>query len=224
MARFRRLEVLNRMTEIGLVPVFYTPKVEEAKNIVSACVEGGLVCLEMTNRGDFAIDVFKELELFCRKEFPQAILGAGSIVDAPTAAMYIGYGANFVVGPVLDRETAIMCNMRKIPYMPGCGSATEIHEAEKLGVEICKVFPGEQVGGPDFVKAVKGPSPWTSIMPTGGVEPTRESLTAWFKAGISAAGIGSKLITSEILKNGDWKQLTQKVRETLAIIREVRGK
>jgi 2-dehydro-3-deoxyphosphogluconate aldolase/(4S)-4-hydroxy-2-oxoglutarate aldolase len=224
MARFSRMKVLSTITELGLVPVFYTPDVEEAKGIVRACVEGGALCLEMTNRGDGAIEVFKQLEAYCRSEFPQAILGVGSIVDAATAALYVAHGANFVVGPCLDRDTAVFCNMRKIPYSPGCGSASEIHEAEALGVEICKVFPGEQVGGPEFVKAIKGPMPWTSIMPTGGVEPTRESLQAWFGAGISAAGIGSKLITKELVKNKDWDGIAKKVRETLAIIREVRQK
>lgn len=224
MARFKRLEVLNKMIEIGLVPVFYTPDIEVAKGVIQACAEGGALCIEMTNRGDHAIDVFKELEKFAAKEFPQVILGVGSVVDAPTAAMYIAYGANFVVGPVLDKETAILCNKRKIPYMPGCGSVTEIHEAEALGVEICKIFPGAEVGGPEFVSAVKGPCPWTMIMPTGGVEPTRESLKEWFDAGIVAAGIGSKLITKEILRNKDFKTLAQKVKETIEIIKEVRKK
>ncbi len=224
MARFRRLEVLNTMVNIGLVPVFYNPDIETSIGIVKACAEGGALCVEMTNRGDRAIDVFRELETFCIKECPRVILGVGSIVDAPTAAMYIAQGANFVVGPILDEETALLCNKRKIPYMPGCGSVSEIHSAEALGVEICKVFPGAQVGGPAFVKAVKGPCPWTSIMPTGGVGPTIESLTEWFEAGICSAGIGSKLITKEIVKNKDFKLLGQKVAETIKIIREIREK
>lgn len=224
MSRFKRMYVLNKIEEIGLVPVFYTPDIEIAKGIIKSCAEAGALCVEMTNRGDHAIDVFKELEKFAAKEYPEIILGVGSIVDAPTAAMYIAYGANFVVGPVLDKETAILCNKRKIPYMPGCGSATEIHEAEALGVEICKVFPGAEVGGPAFVSAVKGPCPWTSIMPTGGVDPTKESLKEWFGAGISAAGIGSKLITKEILKNKDFATLTKNIKNTLDMIKEVRKK
>jgi 2-dehydro-3-deoxyphosphogluconate aldolase / (4S)-4-hydroxy-2-oxoglutarate aldolase len=224
MARFKRMQVLNKLEQIGLVPVFYTPDIDEAKNIVKSCAEAGALCVEMTNRGDRAIEVFNELEKFAIKEFPEIILGVGSIVDAPTAALYIAYGANFVVGPVLDKETAVMCNKRKIPYMPGCGSATEIHEAEALGVEICKVFPGEEVGGPSFIKAVKGPCPWTSIMPTGGVDPTRESLKEWFEAGITSAGIGSKLITKEILKNKDFKKLTENIKSVLDIIKEVKKK
>lgn len=224
MARFKRLQVLTKMEQLGLVPVFYHPDGETARQIVAACHAGGALCVEMTNRGDHAIDVFKELELYCRTSLPEVILGVGSVVDAPTAALYIAHGANFVVGPVLDEEAALVCNKRKVAYMPGCGSASEIHRAEALGVEICKIFPGAQVGGPDFIKAVKGPCPWTSIMPTGGVSPTVESLTAWFGAGASCAGIGSKLITKEIVRDKNFQALTAKVREVLQIITDVRGK
>ncbi|RKX76851.1 MAG: bifunctional 4-hydroxy-2-oxoglutarate aldolase/2-dehydro-3-deoxy-phosphogluconate aldolase [Spirochaetes bacterium] len=222
MARFRRLEVLTKIEEIGLIPVFFTPDEEKAKGILKACAKGGALCVEMTNRGDRAIEIFKTLEEYARTEFPDVILGVGSVVDAPTAALYIAYGANFVVGPVLDEETAILCNKRKIPYSPGCGSASEIHRAEALGVEICKIFPGAQVGGPGFVKAIRGPCPWTSIMPTGGVSPTRESLTEWFDAGVTAVGIGSKLVTKELLERGDFEALAEKIEDTIKLIKEIR--
>lgn len=222
MPRFSRLKVLNTMQELGLIPVFYNPQIDVAKGVVKACAQAGALCVELTNRGDGAVDVFKELEKYACSKHPDIILGVGSVVDAPTAAMYIANGANFIVGPVLDRETAILCNKRKVPYMPGCGSATEIHEAEALGVEICKIFPASQIGGPPFVKAVKAPCPWTSIMPTGGVNPTRESLSAWFEAGITCAAIGSKLITREILKNKDFATLTNRIKEVLQIIKQVK--
>ena len=224
MARFTRLQTLSSMIDIGLIPVFYTPQIDTAKNIVSALFEGGATCIEMTNRGDGAIEVFKELEKFCLEEYPNAILGIGSIVDAPTAAMYISYGANFVVGPLFDKNVAMLCNSRKIPYSPGCATATEIHIAETYGVEICKMFPGKEVGGPSFVKAVKGPTPWTSIMPTGGVEPTRESLEKWIEAGVSCVGIGSNLITKEIIKNKNFKQLSADVKNIIDMIKEIRQK
>lgn len=222
MARFSRLKTLTTMIEIGVIPVFYNPDVETSKNIVKACANGGAVCIEMTNRGDGAIDVFRELEKYLIENRQEVILGAGSIIDAPTAAAYISHGANFIVGPLLDEETAILCNKRKIPYSPGCGSVTEIHKAHSLGVEICKVFPAGQVGGPPFVKSVKGPCPWTSIMPTGGVSPTKESLTDWFSAGVTCVGIGSKLITKEIIKNKDYRKLTSEVRRVINLIKEIR--
>ena len=155
---------------------------------------------------------------------PRVIMGVGSIVDAPTAGIYIANGAKFVVGPILNADVAKVCNRRKIPYSPGCGSASEISYAEELGCEIVKVFPGSSVGGPDFVKAVLGPMPWTRIMPTGGVDPDEASVKKWFGAGIVAAGMGSKLITQELLDAGDYAGITAKVRETVDLIKKVRGK
>ena len=222
MARYGRLETLCKMKEIGLIPVFYHADTELAKKIICACADGGARVVEFTNRGDRAVNVFNHLEEFCAKERPDIILGAGSIVDAPTAALYIAAGANFVVGPLLDEDTARLCNCRKIPYSPGCGSLTEIHRAEMLGVEICKLFPGAEVGGPSFVKGVKGPCPWTDIMPTGGVSPTKESLSAWFNAGIACAGMGSKLITKELINTNDYRGMTKKVKETIELIKEIR--
>ena len=140
MARHKRLEVLTAMKQIGLIPVFYNADFETAKNIVSACADGGAEVVEYTNRGDRAINVFMKLAEYRDKERPDVILGVGSVCDAPTAAMYIAAGADFIVGPLLDEDTARLCNSRKIPYSPGCGSVTEIHRAETLGVEICKVF------------------------------------------------------------------------------------
>ncbi len=223
MARHTRLEVLTKMKELGLIPVFYNSDFEIAWNIVTACADGGAKCIEFTNRGDRAIDVFTRLAEYRDAERPDIILGVGSICDAPTAAMYIAAGADFIVGPLLDEETAKLCNKRKIPYSPGCGSMTEIHKAHELGVEICKIFPGAQVGGPAFVKAVKGPCPWTELMPTGGVSPTKESLTEWFDAGIACAGIGSKLITKELVRAKDWAGITVKVKETIELIKRIIG-
>ncbi|HPY77254.1 MAG TPA: bifunctional 4-hydroxy-2-oxoglutarate aldolase/2-dehydro-3-deoxy-phosphogluconate aldolase [Anaerohalosphaeraceae bacterium] len=223
MARHNRLKTLAAMKEIGLVPVFYQADAQTAIEIAAACADGGATCIEFTNRGDRAVRVFEELTGWRDKNRPEVILGVGSIVDAPTAAMYIGLGADFVVGPLLDEETARLCNSRKIPYMPGCGSVTEIHRAHLLGVEICKVFPGGQVGGPDFVKAVRGPCPWAELMPTGGVSPTRESLTGWFNAGTACVGMGSKLITKQMVEAKDYAAVAQAVQAALQIIKEIRA-
>lgn len=222
MAKYSRMETLATMKKVGMIPVFYDSNVETAKDVIRACVKGGARVIEFTNRGDFAHEVFAELEKFVRKELPEAILGIGSIVDPYSAILFIQSGANFIVGPTFNPEVAKICNRRGIPYSPGCGSATEVSDALEMGVEIVKVFPGKEVGGPGFVKSVKGPIPWVSIMPTGGVSPTRESLTEWFKAGVSCVGIGSNLITKEILQNKDYKALEEKVKEVLNIISEVR--
>jgi 2-dehydro-3-deoxyphosphogluconate aldolase/(4S)-4-hydroxy-2-oxoglutarate aldolase len=222
MAKFSRLEVLNAVVNTGLVPVFYQADPEVARRVAKAIAAGGCRLLEFTNRGDFAPEVFKELSRYCQKELPEMILGVGSIVDDATAGLYVAYGANFVVGPILNERVARFCNRRKIPYMPGCGSASEISYAEELGVEIVKVFPGDSVGGPSFVKSILGPCPWTRIMPTGGVEATKESITAWFKAGVVAVGIGSNLIRKEYLDSGNYDAISAKTAEILAWIQHVR--
>jgi 2-dehydro-3-deoxyphosphogluconate aldolase/(4S)-4-hydroxy-2-oxoglutarate aldolase len=217
------METLNAMMEVGVIPVFYNADLETAQKIAGCCAEGGARVIEFTNRGDFAFEVFGQLEKFCRQHMPQLILGVGSVVDAPTAALYINSGANFVVGPLLNAEVARLCNRRKIPYSPGCGSASEIAQAEELGCEIVKVFPGGQVGGPAFVKNMLGPCPWSSLMPTGGVDATRESISAWLKAGVVCMGMGSNLITKDLVAAKDWAGLTRKIKETLAIVAEVRA-
>ena len=219
-----RMAVLTAMMAQGVIPVFYHPDVEVCTNVIQACANGGAKCIEFTNRGDFAPHVFLEVARHFAKADASVIMGVGSVLDAPTAGIYIANGANFVVGPVLNADVAKGCNRRKIPYSPGCGSASEISAAEELGVEIVKIFPGTQVGGPEFVKAVLGPMPWTRIMPTGGVDPTEESLRAWFGAGIVAAGMGSKLVTSDLLKTKDYKGIENKVAETIALIKKIRGK
>jgi 2-dehydro-3-deoxyphosphogluconate aldolase / (4S)-4-hydroxy-2-oxoglutarate aldolase len=223
MARFSRLEVLNKMLEVGVVPVFYNGDVEQAKQTVAACSIGGAKCVEFTNRGDGAYQVFVELVSHFAKADPTVILGVGSVIDAPTAAMFIAAGANFVVGPVINADVARLCNRRKVAYSPGCGSASEISEAEELGVEIVKVFPGGEVGGPAFVKAIHGPMPWTRIMPTGGVQATEESVAAWMKGGAACVGMGSDLIKKELVAAGDYAAITAKVIQVIAWVSKYRG-
>jgi 2-dehydro-3-deoxyphosphogluconate aldolase/(4S)-4-hydroxy-2-oxoglutarate aldolase len=223
MARFARLKVLNTIVETGMVPVFYHPEIEVARQVAAAVAAGGCPLLEFTNRGDHAWEVFTELERYCAREVPNLILGVGSVVDPGTASLYINCGANFVVGPVLNPDVARACNRRKVPYSPGCGSASEISQAEELGCEIVKIFPGGEVGGPAFVKAVKGPCPWVSIMPTGGVDSTEASLKAWFDAGVTCVGMGSNLVTKDLLKAGDYAGISNKVRATVDLIRKLRG-
>lgn len=178
--------------------------------------------MEFTHRGDFAHEVFGVLSKFAAKELPGMVLGVGSITDAATTALYIHMGANFIVTPVLRKDVGLICNRRKILWSPGCGSLTEISQAEELGAEIVKVFPGSQLG-PGFVKAIKGPCPWTSIMPTGGVDATEESLKGWFEAGVSCVGMGSKLIKKEFLEHQDFQGLENHVQHTLQLISKIKS-
>ncbi|GIV80971.1 MAG: bifunctional 4-hydroxy-2-oxoglutarate aldolase/2-dehydro-3-deoxy-phosphogluconate aldolase [Anaerolineae bacterium] len=223
MARFDRLTVYNTMLEDGLVPLFYHSDLEVAKKVAGALAAGGGRVLEFTNRGDFAIEVFVPLIKYCAQAHPTLIVGVGSVEDAPTAALFIAHGANFVVGPNFNEEVARLCNRRKIAYIPGCGSVTEIAQAEEWGAEIVKVFPGSAVGGPGFVKDVRGPRPWTRIMPTGGVSPDETNLRSWFSAGVAAVGMGSNLVRKEWVQAGDFAAIEETMRRTLALIRKIRA-
>ncbi|MCC8187846.1 MAG: bifunctional 4-hydroxy-2-oxoglutarate aldolase/2-dehydro-3-deoxy-phosphogluconate aldolase [Bacteroides sp.] len=222
MSRFNKIQVLNAMTSTGMVPVFYHKDAEVAKNVVKACYAGGVRAFEFTNRGDFAQDVFAELVKWAAKECPDMIIGIGSVVDPATAALYIQLGANFIVGPLFNPEIAKICNRRLIPYTPGCGSVSEIGFAQEVGCDLCKVFPAGNVGGPSFVKNVKAPMPWSMLMVTGGVEPTKENLTAWIKAGVTCVGMGSNLFPKEVLESGDWAWITAKCQEAFGYIAEAR--
>lgn len=220
MAHFTRIQVALKMAETGMIPVFYHKDTDLCKKVLNACYEGGVRVFEFTNRGDFAHEVFAELNKYAAKELPQMILGIGSVVDAGTASLYIQLGTSFIVSPILNEDMAKVCNRRKILWSPGCGSVTEISKAEELGAEIVKIFPGTQVGGPKFVEALKGPFPWSSVMPTGGVDTTEENLAAWFNAGVTCVGMGSQLITKDIIEKGDFQKLTEECKKTLEIIRK----
>lgn len=224
MAQFTRIEVALKMKETGMVPVFYNPDAEVCKRVLQACYDGGVRLFEFTNRGDFASQVFAELNKWARDRCPGMIVGAGSVIDEGTAALYIALGADFIVSPLIDEATGRLCNRRKILWSPGCGTLTEINRAHELGAEVVKMFPGSEVGGPGFVKAVKGPMPWTSIMPTGGVSPDEENLRAWFEAGVTCVGMGSKLFPNAVLAEKNYSYITQKCREVLAIIARYKNK
>lgn len=220
MANFTRIEVAEVMKQTGLVPLFYNSDLEISKAVVKAVYDGGARLLEFTARGDYAHEVFGELNKYVVQELPDMVMGVGSVTDAAAASRFMALGANFIVTPVFREDIAIVCNRRKVMWSPGCGSLTEIARAEELGCEVIKLFPGG-IYGPDFVKAIKGPQPWTSIMPTGGVSPTEENIKEWFDAGVTCVGMGSKLISKEIIANKDYAKLEKDVKKALAIIKSV---
>lgn len=222
MAKFDKIAVLSKIGDTGMVPVFYHKDAEVAKQVVKACYEGGVRAFEFTNRGDFAHEVFAEVVKFAAKECPEMAMGVGSIVDAPTASLYIQLGACFVVGPLFNPDIAKVCNRRAIPYTPGCCSVSEIGFAQECGCEVTKLFPGD-VLGPKMVKGLMAPMPWSKIMVTGGVEPTAENISGWFKAGVYCVGMGSKLFPKDKVAAADWQYVTDKCREALGYVAEARA-
>ena len=216
MSTYKRIDVILKMAETRVVPVFYHADLQTCKSVLQACYQGGVRVFEFTNRGDFAHEVFRELVRFAGQSLPGLMLGAGTVVDAGTASLYIQSGADFIVSPLLSHEVCKVCNRRKILHIPGCATLSEVSQAEEYGAEIVKVFPGD-VLKPAFVKALKGPMPWSSLMVTGGVEPTHENLEAWFRAGVTCVGIGSQLFDKQLIADGKFAELETKVREVMAI-------
>ncbi len=219
----KRLDVALKMRETGAIPLYYSPDIDLMKEVVSACYRGGLTIFEFTNRGDFAHEIFAELVKWARKEMPDLVLGVGTVVEPGTCSLYIQLGAKFIVSPLLNEEMAKVCNRRKVLWLPGCATASEINRAEELGAEVVKLFPGPTVGGADFLKAYLGPCPWSNIMPSGGVSPTEENLSKWFNAGAFCVGMGSQLISKEIIKNRDFAKLERVARESVDIIKKIRS-
>lgn len=220
MPRFTRLEVLNKVLNAHVVPLYYNKDIETCKSVVKACYDGGLRVFEFTNRGDNAHEIFNELNKYAAVEMPDLVLGIGSVIEPATAALYIQLGAAFIVAPCLNEDMAKLCNRRKVAWMPGCMTVSEISKAEELGAEFVKIFPAD-LGGPTFVKNIKGPMPWAQIMTTGGVTPEPENLKSWFSAGAAVVGMGSQLVTKDIVANKDWAKLTQISKEVVATVEKI---
>jgi 2-dehydro-3-deoxyphosphogluconate aldolase/(4S)-4-hydroxy-2-oxoglutarate aldolase len=219
----KRIDVALRMRETGVVPLYYNPDEKICREVISACYRGGMTIFEFTNRGEFAHELFGNLVNWAWKEMPDLVLGAGTIIDAGTCSLYIQLGAGFIVSPLLNEEMARVCNRRKVLWIPGCATPSEINRAEELGAEVVKLFPAPTVGGPKFLKAYLGPCPWSNIMPSGGVSPTGEDLKEWFEAGAFCVGMGSQLITKEIIASKDYQQLESLSRKSLQIIRDLKS-
>ena len=215
MSRFDKTQVIQKIGDTRIVPVFYNSSADVAVQVIKACYDGGIRAFEFTNRGDFAHEVFAAVAKYTARECPEMALGACSITDAPTAALYMQEGADFIVGPLFNPDVAKVCNRRCVPYVPGCGSVTEVGFAQEAGCDIVKVFPGD-VLGPKFVKAMLAPMPWTKVMVTGGVEPARENLIGWKNAGAFCVGMGSKLFPKDRIENKDWAYITDKCKEALS--------
>ncbi|MCA6078695.1 bifunctional 4-hydroxy-2-oxoglutarate aldolase/2-dehydro-3-deoxy-phosphogluconate aldolase [Fulvivirga sedimenti] len=212
---------IERMHESGMVPVFYHPDPEISKKVMGACYDAGIRVFEFTNRGENAMRVFEALNISRKNSMPDMFLGAGSVMDSETADAFIQQGADFIVAPLYSEEVNQACNEMGVPYIPGCGSVTEVGNAQQKGASLVKLFPAN-VLGPGFIGALLGPMPWSRIMPTGGVKPERENLKQWFDAGAYCVGMGSALFSEELVRSSA-EVITAKIREVCNMIREVRN-
>jgi len=211
-----KIDVLGKITGSGLVAVIRAESADQASHIAEACGLGEVAALEITFTVPGAAAVIEHL---ANKERSGVLLGAGTVLDPETARIAILSGAQFVVSPSLNPETARLCNRYQIPYMPGAGTIRDVVEAMECGADIVKAFPGE-ILGPAFVKAVKGPLPQAQLMPTGGV--TLENVGEWIKAGSVAVGVGSNLTAGA--KNADFAAITKLARQFVEKIKEARAR
>jgi len=213
----KRVAILNRLQEAGVIAVVRGDSKEEALQASHAVIKGGMTGIELTFTVPHADEVISELaESY--KDNEDVLIGAGTVLDAVTARLAIVAGAQFIVSPSFDQETAELCNLYQIPYLPGCMTITEMKTALKSGVDIVKLFPGSAFG-PSIVKAVKGPMPQLNIMPTGGV--SLDNMADWFKAGVVAVGVGGNLLAPAA--TGDFDKVTEVAKEYVAKLNEIKG-
>jgi 2-dehydro-3-deoxyphosphogluconate aldolase / (4S)-4-hydroxy-2-oxoglutarate aldolase len=220
-ARFSRLDTVLITLRTGLIPVVPTADASTTIGIVDALADGGVRVVELTNRGDGAVEVFAAVEAHCRARRPDVIVGIGSVFDAGTASQYLNLGASFVVSPFLVDDVAVTCNRRMTAYMPGAATPGEVMRAEELGAEIVKVFPARTLG-PSFVADVLAPCPWSRLMPTGGIAPTREAMTPWLEAGAACLGLGSQLVPSAEVAASRWEDLSARAGAAIELIEQCR--
>jgi len=210
-----KLKVLQKIVDSGLVAVVRAESSEQAARIAEACAEGGVAAIEITFTVPSAVNVISALaQRFATDEI---LIGAGTVLDPETARVATLSGAQFVVSPSLNPETARLCNRYQVPYIPGAGTLKEVIEGMECGADIVKVFPGETLG-PAFVKAVRGPLPRAPLMPTGGV--SLENVGEWIQAGCVAVGVGGSLTAGA--KMSDFQSISEMSRQFVARIRQAR--
>lgn len=213
--------IIKRITEQGVLPLYYHPDAEVSVGVLKALYAAGIRAVEYTNRGEAALENFALLKETRDQELPEMLLGIGTIKKKKDAKAFIKAGADFIIAPGIIEEVAETVQKEDLLWIPGCMTPTEIIRAEEAGASMVKLFPGNLLG-PGFMSAIKELFPGLSFMPTGGVEVSKENLSGWFKSGVVAVGMGSKLITKEILEQKDYDTLVARTREAIALVNEVR--
>jgi 2-dehydro-3-deoxyphosphogluconate aldolase/(4S)-4-hydroxy-2-oxoglutarate aldolase len=214
-------QVIQGISEQGLLPLFFHADASVSLEVVKALYKAGIRYIEYTNRGESALQNFRSLKEH-RAEMPDLQLGIGTIKTATEAADFIAAGADFIISPVVNPEVGQAAEAAGLLWIPGCFSPTEIHQARNCGAKLVKIFPAN-ILGPDFIASVKELFPGQLYMPTGGVEVEEQNISTWFRAGVCAVGMGSKLISKEILENRSYDELYQSTSAALNLVRHIRN-
>jgi 2-dehydro-3-deoxyphosphogluconate aldolase/(4S)-4-hydroxy-2-oxoglutarate aldolase len=220
--KFSKQQITAEMKRLGMVPLFTCEDKSIAADVIEAAYRGGVRVFEFTNRRANSFEIFSAMLKHFEK-YNDLMLGIGTILDGATAEKFIDAGAHFIISPILKLEMAEVCKRNNVSWLPGCQTLTEIVTAKENGAEVIKVFPGS-VLGPQFISSIMPVVPDLQLMITGGVEPKQENLSAWFKAGAMCVGMGSQLFTKEIIETKNWKLLESRVKDSLEMIKQIRGK
>ena len=213
-------QALSAVDYAKFIPLFYHADISVCQSLIQACYDGGVRAIEYTNRGEKALSNFTALKQHFSSRHPDLALGIGSVINAEQAQSFFLAGADFIVAPIADKETGKFCRSKNIAWMPGCFTLSEIMRSVKMGAELVKIFPAN-VLGPEFVRGILGPVPALKIMPTGGVDTSKENLQSWFGAGVYCVGMGSNLISKKIIESGDYAALAAQVSEVIAVIKSI---
>jgi 2-dehydro-3-deoxyphosphogluconate aldolase/(4S)-4-hydroxy-2-oxoglutarate aldolase len=214
-------QATDAIVQQGILPLYFNPDETVSVDVLKAIYKAGIKAVEYTNRGEAALSNFKKMVQVRNAEMPGLLMGVGTIKNLKQAEDYMAAGADFLVSPGFVPDVAVYCVANGIFYAPGCMTPSEIIAAENAGVKFIKLFPGNMLG-PEFLGAVKEIFPKLLFMPTGGVDTTRENIEGWFKAGVCAVGMGSKLISKKLMEAKDYATIESETKKVLELIQSIK--
>ncbi len=217
MVRLKKHQVLEALLRGKILPMFYSSDIDIAKAILIACFNGGIGGVEFVDRGENSAGVFKELIQYRNAEFPEMLVGIGTLYNKFQAQVFIDLGADFIISPIFDKGLALTCNRRKVLWIPGCTTMREMVLAESYGADLIKIFPAASLGK-SYVRDILAPSPTSCIMVSGGIKSDIGEITQWLEAGASCIGLGSDLISPDIMRNKEFELITDKIKEIAEFI------
>ncbi len=218
----KKEQILSLIPQQGILPLYFYKDTIVSVEVLRALYAAGIRAVEYTNRGEAALTNFREMRKVCDAELKGMYLGIGTIKNGPMAQQFIDEGTDYIICPGLVESVAAVADKNNMLWVPGCMTPSEIIQAETLGAKMIKLFPGN-ILGPGFLSAIREIFPGLLFMPTGGVELDKENISGWFKAGVCAVGMGSKLITKALLEAKDYTQITSATKQVLEIIKSIKS-